>query len=136
MARGLDLLIRLGFLLSIVGVVPAQMWPYRAALGRLVLGRELEAITTLRTISYISLALFWVLALLCKSIWLPIQLIGATAGAIIAFFLPGAVALAARHGQWGASRPHGYWTAWGWALIGLGVVQVVCGTAAALIFSR
>ena len=135
-ARALDLLIRVGFLLSILGVVPAQMWPYRAALGRLVLRRELTGLAELRVVSYASLAIFWVLAMKAKSIWMPIQLVGATAGSVIAFFLPGTLALASRGSEWALSRPGGYWTFGAWALIAVGVVQLICGTAAALIFSR
>lgn len=79
-ARALSLLIQLGFLISVLGAFPAQMWPFRATLARLLLGREVEELGVLRAISLVALAGSWLLAGMAGSIWVPMQLVGATAG--------------------------------------------------------
>lgn len=124
--------VRFGFLLSILANVPFQMLPYRQSLARLTLGGEAEfAGLGYFVVTYVSLALFYAIAMAAKSIWVPIQLVGATAGAVIAFLCPAAVALAvAREPSPPSSVSRSYYTLNAWALIVAGMVQVVTGTAA------
>jgi sodium-coupled neutral amino acid transporter 2 len=124
--------VRFGFLMSILANVPFQMLPYRQSLARLTLGGDNEfAGLGYFAVTYISLALFYAVAMAAKSIWVPIQLVGATAGAAIAFFYPAAVALAVAREPAAAPAVHGgyYWVN-AWALVVAGAVQVVTGTAA------
>lgn len=72
---------------------PPQMAPYREALSRLLAGRELGG-PPFYLLTYASLAAFFWVAMHSGSIWVPLQFVGATAGALIAFIFPAWVALA------------------------------------------
>ncbi|EFN54731.1 hypothetical protein CHLNCDRAFT_135437 [Chlorella variabilis] len=136
--RAFYILVRLGFLLSVITIAPSQaskrcaglMAPYRESLSRLLAGRELQGAPNY-LVTYLSLALFYLIAMHSGSIWVPIQFVGATAGALIAFIFPALVALKALKGR----DPVGYWQWNAWALIVLGVLQAVAGVAAVLFFS-
>lgn len=71
-----------------------QMAPYRESFSRLLVGRELSG-GAYYLLSYGSLAAFYAIAMNSGSIWVPIQFVGATAGALIAFIFPALVALKA-----------------------------------------
>ena len=89
--------------------------------------------------TYASVAVFYLVAMAARSIWVPIQLVGATAGAAIAFFFPGAIAFAAvtaaqqRRGATALFETPWYWNGSAWGLIVLGLVQMVTGVAAVLL---
>jgi hypothetical protein len=55
------------------------MWPYRESFSRVAFGRELDGIP-FYALTYLSLAAFYGVAMVAGSIWVPIQLVGATAG--------------------------------------------------------
>lgn len=134
-ARALGLLVRVGFLLSVLANVPLQMFPYRENLFRLLFGRELHG-AAYYALTYASLAVFYFTAVAASSIWVPLQLVGATAGAIIAFFVPAAVALraeATRSLDTAGAMSAGYWKVNAWGLIVLGVIQAVTGVTAVLL---
>jgi hypothetical protein len=138
-ARALGLLVRLGFLLSVLANVPMQMLPYRESLARLLLGGGELGGGGYYALTFGSVALFYFVAASARSIWVPLQLVGATAGALIAFFFPAAVALRA----WAATAGEGpggaggggarYWRGNAWVLVGIGAVQVVTGVGAVLL---
>jgi hypothetical protein len=90
LARLLYTIVRLGFLLSLVSIFPMQMAPFRESLSRVAFGRELPGGAPFYVLTYASVAALYGAALVSGSIWGPLQLIGATAGACIAFFFPGA----------------------------------------------
>lgn len=77
--RAFYILVRLGFLLSVITIAPSQMAPYRESLSRLLAGRELQGAPNY-LVTYLSLALFYLIAMHSGSIWVPIQFVGATAG--------------------------------------------------------
>lgn len=60
----------------------AQMAPYRESLSRLLAGTELSG-APYYLLTYASLALFFFIAMHSGSIWVPLQFVGATAGALI-----------------------------------------------------
>ena len=136
-ASALGIIVRLGFLISILANMPLQMLPYRQSFARLVLGGDHEfAGIGYSIVTYGSLIIFYSIAMKAKSIWVPIQLVGATAGAAIAFFFPAAVALAVvkewrragvHAGPAGTPIKYGYWRINSWVLVVIGVVQVVTG---------
>ena len=114
--------------------------PYRQSLARLILGEDQEfAGLGYYVVTYVSLAIFYFVAMAAKSIWVPIQLVGATAGAAIAFFFPAAVALAVVRESAVGGMPlepqlkAGYWRGNAWALVVVGVVQAVTGIAAVVL---
>lgn len=142
-ASALGIIVRLGFLMSILANMPLQMLPYRQSFARLVLGGDHEfAGLGYSIVTYGSLAIFYFIAMAAKSIWVPIQLVGATAGAAIAFFFPAAVALAVVR-EWQRRGVHagpagdlikaGYWKTNAWILVAIGVVQVVTGITAIIL---
>lgn len=59
-----------------------QMAPYRESLSRLLAGTELSG-APYYLLTYASLALFYFVAMHSGSIWVPLQFVGATAGALI-----------------------------------------------------
>lgn len=135
-AKVFGISVRFGFLLSLLANCPFQMLPYRHSLARLTLpgggvqDPEFRGLAYY-AVTYLSLGLFYFIAMAAKSIWVPIQLVGATAGAAIAFFYPAALALVvAKRMPAATTRRRRYWTWNGWALIVLGVVQVVTGIGA------
>lgn len=121
-------------MLSILSNFPMQMLPYRESLTRLVGLQDLTGITY-SAVTYSSLGIFYLVAMSAKSIWTPLQLVGATAGALIAFFIPATLAL--RIVSIVPEYTHGYGeTAWkvsAWLVIALGVVQLVTGLIAVLL---
>lgn len=126
-------LVRLGFLISILANFPMQMWPYRESLFRVCFGRNLEG-PSFYIITYLSVALFYGVGMVSGSIWVPIQFVGATAGALIAFIFPAMVALrACGADHLAGSRSQLYWKVNAWALIVLGVIQAVAGLSAIFI---
>jgi len=130
----LGILVRLGFMISILANMPLQMLPYRQSLARLVLGgdRELAGIGYY-AVTYASLVAFYFTAMAATSIWVPIQLVGATAGAAIAFFYPAMVALAVATQMPSHAYRIAYWRLNAWGLISIGAVQVVTGISAVLL---
>ncbi len=62
------------------------------------------------------------------SVWLPLQLIGSTAGAMVAFVLPGTLALTAA--GW---RPVGAAGLWGLVLVLFGLLLAAAGIASAIL---
>ena len=77
-----------------------------------------------RAYAYGALALALALAAALPSVWLPLQVVGATAGSAIAFVLPGLLRLELEAGRRTAA-------AGGAALlVGLGLVQFLAGTLA------
>lgn len=132
LARVFYIAVRLGFLLSVVTIFPMQMAPYRESLSRLLAGTELHG-APYYLVTYLSLALFYFVAMHSGSIWVPIQFVGATAGALIAFIFPAWVALAAlRRCDLATVAAQRYWRWNAYALILLGVVQAIAGIAATL----
>ena len=128
-ARSLGAVVRLGFLLCVLANVPMQMLPYRESLSNLLFRRDLGA-AGFYTVTYVSLAVFYTAAVSASSIWTPLQLVGATAGAVVAFFMPAAVALKASAARGEGGR---YWRYNAWVLVGGGVVQMVTGVAAVVL---
>lgn len=132
----LGIAVRLAFLLSILANFPMQMLPFRQSLSRLAFGRDLEG-RQYYALTYASLAGFYILAMTAKSIWTPLQLVGATAGALIAFFFPAFVVLRMlRLRAWVHVSKPGYWKANAWGLVVLGVVQAVTGVTAVVLNGR
>eukprot|EP00887_Chlorella_sp_A99_P002185 scaffold21.g2185.t1 len=133
-ARVVYTLVCLSFLLSVCSIFPMQMAPYRESLSRVLAGAELRG-APYYLLTYASLALFYGTATVAGSIWRPLQFVGATAGALIAFFFPAWVTLRAlesdRAAAAAAASPR-YWRWSAWALVVLGAVQAVTGVAAAL----
>ncbi|KAI3424945.1 hypothetical protein D9Q98_008327 [Chlorella vulgaris] len=128
-------LVRLSFLCSIITIAPSQMAPYRESFSRLLVGRELSG-GAYYLLSYGSLAAFYAIAMNSGSIWVPIQFVGATAGALIAFIFPALVALKAAalsEGEPLAAVRYWRWNAW--ALIVVGVLQAAAGITACLFLS-
>lgn len=100
-APACDAVVRLGFLLSVLSIFPMQvghgllpwagaalwiehaccpqMWPYRESLSRLCFGQELTG-APFYLLTYASLAAVYLTAMSSSSIWVPLQLVGATAG--------------------------------------------------------
>ncbi|KAK9831399.1 hypothetical protein WJX81_001186 [Elliptochloris bilobata] len=135
--------VRVSFLLSIISIFPMQMWPLRQALCKLLFGRELHG-WGFYAITYGTLAGVYAAALLARSVWGPLQLIGATAGALIAFIFPALLILRAErlpqapHADMEAlMHEQAHPKAWlhtlrelgAWVLIALGLLQFVAGTA-------
>ena len=58
------------------------MAPYRESLSRLLAGTELSG-APYYLLTYASLALFYFVAMHSGSIWVPLQFVGATAGALL-----------------------------------------------------
>jgi len=129
--------IRFSFLLSILANFPMQMLPYRESATRLMLRESNLEGGMYYAITYGSLAVFYLVAMSAKSIWIPLQIVGATAGALIAFFFPAAIALRTLrlHAWQDTQRRPAYWIVNSWALIALGAVQVVTGVGALLLDS-
>lgn len=65
---------------------PLQMWPYRESLSRLCFGQELTG-APFYLVTYASLAVIYATAMASFSIWVPLQLVGATAGRSRAYTL-------------------------------------------------
>ncbi|PSC68607.1 Extracellular basic protease [Micractinium conductrix] len=131
-ARAFYVAVRLGFLASIITLFPMQMAPYKESLARLLVGSELSG-TPYWLLTYFSLAGFYLVAMRAGSIWVPIQFVGATAGALIAFIFPAWVALAAlRRQDPAALASKRFWVCNAYALVLLGVVQAVAGVTATL----
>lgn len=120
--------VRVSYLASVITIYPMQMLPFKQAAIPLLLPQHLQqhrgAVMGLVTVS---MALIYLAGVFSGSIWVPLQLVGATAGALIAFVFPGMFAL----------HPMGHAGArWvrvaGWALIVTGGVQGVAGVVSAL----
>lgn len=124
------ILVRVGYLASIVTIYPMQMLPFREALFKLVLRRPPSGMLVL-PITYACMLLLYVIGIHSKSIWLPVQLIGATAGALIAFIFPGMLTL--KPERFGLSRQMRYG---GWLLIAVGVLQGITGVASVILNLR
>jgi amino acid permease len=136
LARLLYILVRTGFLLSIITIFPMQMAPYRESLSRLLAGTELSG-GPYYLLTYASLALFYFVAMHSGSIWVPLQFVGATAGALIAFIFPAWIALSAiRCRDPAALASQNYWKINAWGLIAIGIAQAVAGVTATLFFSH
>ena len=58
-----------------------QMYPYRESLSRLCFGQELSG-APFYLLTYASLAVVYLTAMASSSIWVPLQLVGATAGTL------------------------------------------------------
>lgn len=142
LARVLGLIVRLAFLMSILANFPMQTLPYRDSFSRLILFRQNRLSphgAMYWVVTYGSLIAFYFIAISAKSIWTPLQLVGATAGAYIAFFAPAMVALMSlkRRGLLATSpaaasaqeKPH-YWKMNAWSLIVAGCIQAITGVAA------
>lgn len=120
--------VRLCYLASVITIYPMQMLPFKQAAVPLLLPPALQ--TSPRAIAALvalCMAGIYAAGVFSSSIWVPLQLVGATAGALIAFAFPGMLALhPAGHG--GA----GWVQTAGWALIATGGVQAVTGVVSAL----
>ena len=83
-------------------------------------------------VTYGATALLYILSIVTPSIWGPIQIIGATAGAVVGFIAPGMLALLPSE----ASLMPGHNSRWdylpGCILIGIGILQGVAGVASQL----
>lgn len=135
LARLLYVAVRLGFLLSVVTIFPMQMAPYRESLSRLLAGTELSG-PPYYLVTYGSLGLLYWIAMHAGSIWVPIQFVGATAGALIAFIFPAWVALEAlRRQDPAALAAQRYWRWNAYGLIALGIVQAVAGVTTVILNS-
>lgn len=141
-AHVLGTIVRLGFLLSVVANFPIQMLPFRESLSNLLFGSNFDLGTgpLYYIISYSSLLVFYFIAMNSASIWTPLQLVGATAGALIAFVFPAmigfkAVQRARASFGGGVERPM-YWILGGWMLVLLGVVQCITGIGAIVLEHR
>lgn len=133
----IGLAVRLGFFLSILANFPMQMLPYRESLGRIMMGHDFSQRLT-RIVTVVSMLLFYVVAMLSPNIYLPLQLVGATAGAVIAFFFPALIALkCARDRRLAWSFAHKlHWQLGAYLLLVLGVVQQITGIAAVLLKTK
>lgn len=120
--------VRLCYLASVITIYPMQMLPFKQAAIPLLLPPSLQGNSTaVAAVIGLSMAFIYAAGVFSSSIWVPLQLVGATAGALIAFVFPGMLALhPAGHGGAGWVRVAG------WALIATGGVQAVTGVVSAL----
>lgn len=89
--------VRMAYLLSILASYPLQMKPFRDALAWLWGGDRAVAAFNKAPgfyfVTYATLAAAYVAATSLPSIWVALEFVGATAGALIAFVLPGLLTL-------------------------------------------
>lgn len=120
--------VRLSFLASVITLFPMQMWPYRESFTRLTFGRDMDG-PMFYVVTYVSLMVIYLLAMALPSIWKPLQLIGATAGALIAFIFPAMITLTIEDRMDVKSIGR---VAAAWALVVVGLGQFFAGIAAGL----
>ena len=131
-ARGLALGVRLAYLLSILASFPLQMkplldslfWLRRPGTSYATLQAAVPRGLAYRGYAYGALALALALAAALPSVWLPLQVVGTTAGSAIAFVLPGLLRLELEEGRRSAAA------AGAALLVGLGLLQFLAGTLA------
>ncbi len=120
--------VRVSYLASVITIYPMQMLPFKQAAMPLLLPRHLQGHRgAVMGVVTVSMAVIYVAGVFSGSIWVPLQLVGATAGALIAFVFPGMLALHPM-GHGGVRRV----SVAGWVLIATGVVQGVAGVVSAL----
>ena len=92
LAHACFLAIRLGFVVSLLGIFPIHITPLRDAVWKLLFRQELQG-PGLWLVSYMLLAGVYFIATWLPSIWEPLLLIGSTAGVGIALIFPGLLAI-------------------------------------------
>jgi len=128
----------MSFLLSVLANFPMQMLPYRESLLR-VISRDREMKLNRSQFYLLTFGSLWAVyavAVSAKSIWIPLQLVGATAGAVIAFFFPAMLGLSISNTTADdkiGKYPLILWRILAWSLIVLGVLQMVTGILSVMI---
>lgn len=128
------IVVRFGFLLCVLSNVPLQMIPLRQSFGQLIDlfldSRGKESLTDGRLegprywgVTYGSLGLVYLVAMSVETVWTPLQLVGATAGAAIAFYFPAMLLL-------NKESRNTFTVTQASVLLGAGLVQLVTGIAA------
>jgi amino acid permease len=128
------IVVRFGFLLCVLSNVPLQMIPLRQSFGQLIdlfldsRGKESSTGGRLEGprywgVTYGSLGLVYLVAMSVETVWTPLQLVGATAGAAIAFYFP-AMLLLKKESRDTLTVTQAS------VLLGAGLVQLVTGIAA------
>lgn len=87
--RALFLAVRISFGISLIAGFPLLMQSFRQSLWRLLFLQELLAGPGFLVVSWLILASTVLVAMKLSTVWIPLQLIGATAGAMVALILPG-----------------------------------------------
>lgn len=125
----LFIMVRLSFLVSVLSLFPLMMFPSRDGLLRLVAHRGSADLSdaAFYAVSYGITGVLYLLSIVTPSIWGPIQIVGATAGAVIGFIAPGWLALIPSE----ASLMPNHNARWdklpGWILISIGLLQGIAG---------
>lgn len=119
-----------------------QMWPLRDSISKVLRGTDhVPAPTEFYNLTMACLVISLLASMTAGSIWGPLQITGATAGAFIAFIIPGLLAflvkgaLRRNEGQPPSPSEAPGIRSWalssifGWALLGLGLLQAGTGVA-------
>lgn len=128
--------VRCGFLLCVLSNVPLQMIPLRQSFAQLInlflANREddreecsLEGVQYW-AVTYGSLSLVFLVAMSVETVWTPLQLVGATAGAAIAFYFPALLLMREKN-------RNATITGKAFVLLATGAVQLVTGIAAVVL---
>ncbi|KAK9797375.1 hypothetical protein WJX73_007217 [Symbiochloris irregularis] len=136
LGTGLYIAVRLSFLVSVLSLYPIMMFPARDGLLRLTTGRESPSLsnTQFYSVTYAIIAALYLISVVTPSIWGPIQIIGATAGAVIGFIAPGMLALLPTEASLMPQHKSSRWRrAPGYSLIAIGVLQGIAGIASQLL---
>lgn len=91
MARIMFYLVHGAFLVSLTTSFPLHMWPARQSVWELVARKRPFVGLGYWATTYGLLAMAALLAAVCPSVWVALQWIGATAGVLISFIMPGVV---------------------------------------------
>eukprot|EP00887_Chlorella_sp_A99_P003925 scaffold11.g3925.t1 len=94
LASGGFMAVKLAFVISLVASFPLQIGPLRDSLWRLLFRQELIASPGYFLVSAALVIGAYFAAAWVTSIWVPLLILGSTAGAIIAFIIPGALGVA------------------------------------------
>ena len=123
-------------------LLDGQMWPLRDSLSKVLRGTEHQpSPTEFYNLTLGCLVGSLIAAMMAGSIWGPLQLTGATAGAFIAFVIPGLLSFLVKGALQRSDEPPRSpseapgirkWalsSVFGWALVGLGLLQAGTGVA-------
>ncbi|KAI3429598.1 hypothetical protein D9Q98_005684 [Chlorella vulgaris] len=91
LAQASFMLVRLGFLVSLLATFPLQMAPFRDSLFALLFRQQLQG-PGLYLVTYLTLVGVYFSAAFITNIWQPLIILGSTAGVLIAFVIPGLLA--------------------------------------------
>ena len=92
LAQATFVAVRIGFLISLLGIFPMHMAPLRDSIWKLLFRTELAG-PGLWLVTYLLLGGVYLAAAWLPSIWEPLVLIGSTAGVLIALIFPGILAM-------------------------------------------